>query len=300
MGKMIDWFKAHPLAGGLVVFGVGLILVLALFGGSSNSGESTVVTADQSDVGANSALVAAQLNAGVQIQTAQINANVQQAAIAAGVAVNKDNNATQITGLNIQADTTTKIATLQAANDAAAIQAAKDINGAQMSTAQQVAVIQAGADTTIAGIQKQMNDTNAAAAVTMSNNAMATNLAYFAMNTDLTKYGTDANLAAYKYGQDTSLAGYKYGQDAALAATKYTADTGLAASKAALDAGLAAHLADTTASYNLAASKNAQDYYATLNRQSLQYQLGQSAIGVSSAVTQATGMPYYLPVAQVA
>lgn len=169
MGNLWEKAKAHPGVTAMIVFGVGLLFVILLFGGNK-SGGSTVVApvAADSDSSAATALQMANLNASVQ--TNATNAALQAALAGTAAQVTDSNNNASVNLANIyaSADTTKYVADLGAKVALDTNSATKAINDANVSGAVQIATIQTLADQNIASLVADAQNKQTTAAVTIA------------------------------------------------------------------------------------------------------------------------------------
>lgn len=159
-----DWAKAHPL---FIAAGVGAIVLVYLFSGSSGGGSSGSVAGPAGPTDA-------EVNASAQLQAAQIGASVQTQQIGAALEANNNNNATAIAQSTIGAQVA-NYQTEQAANV-------------------QVAGINASQQVQMSGIQSQT-------LIALANDAAQSNAAALAADVDKARIQavTDISNGPYQY-----------------------------------------------------------------------------------------------------
>lgn len=134
MEKVLAWIKKHPYETGLIVFGIGIALYLLL----ASSSSATPTTTATGDTGAD-------LQSAMQLQAAQIQAQVQNNAIQSSAGVQ-----------NTQTAAAVSVATLQA-------QTQQNNDSLSAVTAQFIANLQAGVTNNQTSAQVSINATNTAA-----------------------------------------------------------------------------------------------------------------------------------------
>lgn len=129
MGEAWDWIKAHPV---IVIGGLGVIVLFYLLSNSgSSSGDSAAAAGGPSD---------AEVNAGAQVNIAQLQAQAHGQDIQASLSALSGNNATQITLAGISAGVQ-NYQTEQSANVAElGINAQRDVQTAGLQTQQIIAL----------------------------------------------------------------------------------------------------------------------------------------------------------------